>query len=164
MEQAYSSLPFTITNIVALFFVISAMKWPTIARVLIASIFVGAFAFNLFTAFNNPAAYLEFGEFTASRFYRSVILGPFSEHVQLYVTVIAVGQLLVGIFVCYKGQLMNIAMVGGIVFLLAICPLGAGSAFPAPLIMAMGFVILMFRKIRFNIYEIIYHKISYSGK
>lgn len=161
--EAYT-WPFTITNIVALFFVISAMKWPTAARILIGSIFVGAFAVNLFTALTNPSAYLEFGEFTPSAFYRSIILGPFSDHVQLYVSVIAVCQLFVGIFICFKGKPMNVAMAGAIIFLLAISPLGIGSAFPAPLIMALGLVILMFRKIRFNVYEIIYHKTGYSGR
>jgi hypothetical protein len=83
--------------------------------------------------------------------------------VQLYVFLIAIGQLLIGVFICYSGRLMNIAMSGGILFLLAISPLGYGAAFPAPLIMSLALVILMLRKIRFNIYEIIYHKTNYSN-
>jgi hypothetical protein len=164
MEHIYTSLPYTISNIVAIIIALSAMVWPTVARVLIGSIFVGAFAFNLFTAIENPSSYLEFGEFTSSEFYRSIILGPFSHHLQLYVILIAVCQLLIGVFICYKGKLMNIAIAGGILFLLAICPLGSGAAFPAPLIMSLGLIILMFRKIRFNIYEIVYYKTTYTGR
>lgn len=158
MEQDYTSLPYIISNSVAIIAMLCAMRWPTVARVFLSTIFIGAFAFNLFTAIMDPSAYLEFGEFTTNAFYRSFILGPFSYHVQLYVLLIAGCQLLVGVFISYKGPLMNIAMVGGIFFLLAISPLGFGAAFPAPMIMALALVILMFRKIRFNVYEIIYHE------
>ena len=58
---------------------------------------------------------------------------------------------------------MNIAMTGGIFFLLAISPLGYGAAFPSTLIMSLAFVILMGKKIRFNIYDIIYQKASISN-
>ncbi len=58
---------------------------------------------------------------------------------------------------------MNIAMIGGVVFLAAISPLGFGAAFPATFIMALALVVLLLKKIRFNIYEIIYQKTSYSN-
>ncbi len=163
MEQDYTSLPYIISNIVAVFVVISAMMWPTVARVLLSAIFIAAFALNLFTAIVQPSAYLYFGELSTNEFYRSIILGPFSEHIQLYVSVIAVCQLLIGVFIAYKGKLMNIAMVGGIFFLLAISPLGYGAAFPSTLIMSLAFVILFMKKIKFNIYDIIYQKTSYSN-
>jgi hypothetical protein len=158
MELNYTSSPYIISNVVAIATMLFAMRWPTIARVFLSTIFIGAFAFNLFTAIMDPSAYLEFGEFTSNSFYRSVILGPFSYHVQLYVLLIAICQLLIGVFISYKGTLMNIAMLAGIFFLLAISPLGFGAAFPAPMIMALALIILMFRKIRFNVYEIIYHE------
>lgn len=164
MEESLTSLPYNISNIVAVGIVISAMLWPTVARVLLSTIFIGAFALNLFTAIANPSAYLEFGEFTTSSFYRSIILGPFSYHVQLYVSLIAICQLLVGIFICYKGRLMNIAMISAVVFLIAISPLGFGSAFPAPMIMALALIILMLKRIRFNIYEIMYHQTIYTSR
>lgn len=164
MEQDYLSLPFIISNIVAIFAVISAMIWPTVARVLLGSIFVAAFVFNLFTATTNPSAYLYFAEVAAHPFYKSIILGPFSKHVQLYVIMIACCQLLIGVFIAYKGRLMNIAMAGGIVFLLAISPLKYGAAFPAPLIMSLALIILMGKGIKFNLYEIIYEKRSLSNR
>jgi hypothetical protein len=163
MEQAYTSAPLVITNAVAVFVVISAMLWPTISRILLSAIFIGAFALNLFTAIVNPSAYLEFGEFSTSDFYRSIILGPFSSHVTIYVSLIAICQLLIGVFISYKGNLMKIAMTGGIIFLLAISPLGYGAAFPAPLIMSLGLIILLSKRIRFNIYEIMYNKTNYSN-
>jgi hypothetical protein len=87
---------------------------------------------------------------------------PFSKHVQLYVGVIATAQLLIGVFIAYKGRAMKIAMICGIFFLLAISPLGYGSAFPSTLIMSLAFVILIGKKIDFNIYDIIYQRARYS--
>jgi hypothetical protein len=57
---------------------------------------------------------------------------------------------------------MKAAMAGAIVFLVAIAPLGIGSAFPSTLIMATAYVILLWRKVDFNIYEVIQRKVRYS--
>lgn len=158
MEQDITSTAFILTNLIAIAVAVTAMLWPTVARVLLSTIFIGAFAFNLFTAITYPSMYLEFGELTPNEFYRSIILGPFSSHVQLYVSIIAILQLFIGVFISYKGKLMIVAMSGGIVFLTAISPLGFGAAFPSTLILASALVILIFRGIKFNIYEIIYSR------
>jgi hypothetical protein len=158
MEQDLMSLPYIISNAVAVAIAITAMMWPTIARVLLSMIFVAAFALNLFTAITDPSVYMVFGELTPNEFYRSIIFGPFSKHSQVYVALIAFSQLLIGVFISYKGKLMKIAMIGGITFLLAISPLGFGAAFPCTLILAASFLILIGKGIRFNIYEIIYSK------
>lgn len=158
MEQDFTSLAYIISNIVAVLIVISAIIWPTVARVLLSTTFIAACAVNLFTAITQPSAYLQYGELTTNEFYRSIILGPFSRNVQLYVCIIAACQLLIGVFVAYKGKLMNIAMIGGILFLVAISPLGYGAAFPSTLIMALAFIVLMYRKTKLNIYDAIFHK------
>jgi hypothetical protein len=158
MEQDLMSTPYIISNAVAVAIAITAMMWPTIARVLLSSIFVAAFALNLFMAITDPSVYMIYGELTPNDFYRSIILGPFSRNPQVYVSLIAFGQLLIGVFISYNGKLMKIAMMGGITFLLAISPLGYGAAFPCTLILALSFLILMGKGIRFNIYQIIYSK------
>lgn len=50
-------------------------------------------------------------------------------------------------------------MIGAITFLIAIAPLGLGSAFPSTLIMASAYAILLFKKIDFSIYELVRHKV-----
>jgi hypothetical protein len=55
-------------------------------------------------------------------------------------------------------------MIGGILFLLAIAPLGAGSAFPAPLLLLLAYLILLRKKINFSLYELIHQKINYSNQ
>jgi hypothetical protein len=163
MEQEYTSLPYIISNIIAVFAAIAAMLWPTVARVLLSAIFIAASFFNAYTAFADPNLYLAFGELASNDFYRSIILGPFSRHIQLYILLIAVCQLLIGVFGSYKGRLMKIAMIGGVVFLLAIVPLGTGSAFPAPLMLALAYMTLLRKRIDFNIYEVLRQKVDYSN-
>jgi hypothetical protein len=158
MEQDMTSTPYILTNLIAFAVAFTAMLWPTVARILLSTIFIAAFAFNLFTAITHPTLYLEFGELTPSEFYRSIILGPFSTHPQGYVVFIAIIQLFIGVFISYKEKIMKVAMISGIVFLVAISPLGFGAAFPSTLILASALVILMFKRIKFNIYEIIYSR------
>ena len=158
------SIFYTITNLFAIVSALMAMRWPTIARVLFGSMFICAAVANSYIATSHPAAYLSFGELTLSGLYRSIILGPFAEHVQLYVLIIAACQLFIGIFTCYRGPLMTAAMIGGIVFLVAIAPLGEGSAFPSTLIMAIAFLILLFKKIDVNIYGLLRNKVKYSER
>jgi hypothetical protein len=164
MEHEVASLPYIISNSVAVFAAIAAILWPTVARVLLSAIFVCASLFNAYTAFVDPDLYLAFGEATSNELYRSIILGPFRKHVQLYIMLIAVGQLLIGVFGSYKGDLMKIAMTGGIIFLLAVAPLGAGSAFPASLILALAYLILLRKRINFSLYELIRQKVNYSNQ
>jgi hypothetical protein len=163
MEQDITSTPYILTNIIAIAVAITAMVWPTVSRILVSVIFIGAFALNLFTAITNPSIYLEFGELTPNEFYRSIILGPFAKHPQLYVVLIAVCQLFIGVFISYKERLMNVAIIGGVIFLGAISPLGFGAAFPSTLILASALIILLFKRIKFNIYEIIYSR-SHANK
>ncbi len=158
------SIPYTVTNIIAIASAIMAMQWPTSARVLLGAIFIGAACLNTYLAIVNPQVYVGYGEITASTLYRSVILGPFAAHAQRYVLMIAMCQLLIGAYTCYKGRPMNVAMIGGIIFLLAIAPLGIGSAFPSTLIMALAFVILLGRKIDLSIYELIRQKSNTHDK
>ncbi|HEY9045509.1 MAG TPA: hypothetical protein VIN08_06415 [Ohtaekwangia sp.] len=163
METDYTSVQYIVTNIIAILTTITVMLWPNAGRVLLSGIFIGAAAFNAFTAMENPSLYLVFGELTVSDFYRTIILGPFSRHTQLYIYGIAGCQLLIGAFLLYKGRLMKIAMVCAILFLLAIAPLGFGSAFPATLILSTAFLILMQKKIDYNIYEGPGKKVKYTS-
>ncbi|HPF67714.1 MAG TPA: hypothetical protein PLC20_08575, partial [Flavobacteriales bacterium] len=61
---------------------------------------------------------------------------------------IAFGQGLVALGLLGRGMLRRIAAIGGIVFLVAIAPLGVGSAFPSSLLLALGLFLSVFRKRR----------------
>jgi hypothetical protein len=57
----------------------------------------------------------------------------------LMIAAIAIGQLLLALAMLWKGWLFKLGTIGGIIFLVAIIPLGVGSAFPFPIITAMAF-------------------------
>ena len=160
MEYNYYYPPYIITNLVAIIILIMATTRPNIARIMLGIVFIGAFTVNLITAIFNPSTYLEFGEMTSSELYREIILGPFSQNTRLYIILIALCQLFIGLFTTYEGKSMRIAMIGGMIFLFAISPLGFGSAFPATLIMGIAYVILLFTKIDRNVYDSIQRKMT----
>jgi hypothetical protein len=56
---------------------------------------------------------------------------------------IAVGQLLIFLGLLFNKMWVRLACIGGIIFGLAIGPLGVGSAFPATISMAVSFFILL---------------------
>jgi hypothetical protein len=109
-------------------------------------LFIWAGIANLSTALNNPRVYLEYADFAILPFYRNFILGFFSRHISLFVAGIGISQLLIGIGLTLKGFVFKIACIGGIIFLMAILPLGFGSGSPAPLWWAIGLYLLSGKK------------------
>jgi len=131
-----------ISNLVALLMLWCSVKKPVIARLLFFLLFAWAGITNTLTSLNRPEVYLEYAEFAWLPVYRDFILGYFSEHARLFVLCIAVCQLLVAISMLMQGNLFRMGCAGGILFLLAILPLGWGSGSPSPLIWAFGLWVL----------------------
>jgi hypothetical protein len=59
------------------------------------------------------------------------------------VALIAVGQALIGALVLLSGRSLRLGLVGAIVFLVAVAPLGTGAGFPATLILAWAAGLLL---------------------
>ncbi|MGD8536865.1 MAG: hypothetical protein PVF66_13530 [Candidatus Aminicenantes bacterium] len=137
-------LPYTITHIITFSLIFICFKWPKIGKVAWGIIFILAGIFNVYTGISNPQAYVDYGQH-ALGFYQKFIYGLFSSHTLLIVSLIALGQILVGIFLLMKRTLFLLGIVGGIIFLVAISPLGIGSAFPSTLLMAFSLVLLYMR-------------------
>ena len=98
----------------------------------------------MYTGNSNPQAYVDYGQ-SAAGLYQKFIYGIFSSYTSLIVSLIASGQIIVGIFLLMKRTLFLLGIVGGIIFLVAISPLGIGSAFPSTLLMAISLVLLYLR-------------------
>lgn len=133
--------PILITNGVAVALVLLALKWPRITRTLFAVIFFAAGLFNAYTALTQPEVYLDYANMAALDLYRDFINGPFRAHAQTFVFLIAAGQIIVGTLLTQKGLLNRLGVTGGIVFFVAIAPLGIGSAFPSTLLMAAALLL-----------------------
>ena len=117
------------SNLAALLLLFLSWKRKNTARFLFAVLFIWASVTNWRTANSNPTVYLEYSEY-AIGIYQKVIHGYFASHITGIVSLIAAGQLLIGLGMLARGLIVKISCAGGIIFLLAIAPLGFGSAFP----------------------------------
>jgi hypothetical protein len=100
--------------------------------------------FNMYLGNSNPQKYVEYGQ-GAVGLYQKFIYGIFSSYTSLIVSLIALGQMLVGVFLLMKRALFKLGIFGGIIFLVSISPLGIGSAFPSTLLMSLSLVLLYSR-------------------
>ncbi len=138
-------IPILISNLFALILTLLCFSYSRFMRFLWGLIFMIAGIVNLITLYNDPSVYITgFGP-AAIDLYKDIIYGPFSKHPALYVSLIAIGQIIAGALMWSKKLWYNIGVFGGIVFLLGIAPLGVGSAFPSTLIMAIGLFALLFK-------------------
>lgn len=129
-------------NVLALFFSLAAVKWPRLARFLFFLLFSWACWLNWTTSQTKPNDYLQYAQFNFINWYTDFILGWFSKHIQLVVGIIAISQGLIAMSMFLKGCIYKIGCIGGIIFFLAITPLGVGSGFPCPAIFAIALGIL----------------------
>lgn len=112
---------------------------------MLAALFAAAAVVNVVTVLRVPGAYVEGFAPWAVPVYRSFITGPFARYELAFVSTIAVGQALVAALLLARPSLARIGAAGAVGFLLAIAPLGLGSAFPAPLTMAAAVVVMAVR-------------------
>jgi len=129
------------SNLVALLLLFLSWKRKNLARVLFAILFLWAAWTNWSTAHKDPNVYLEYGKY-AIGIYKTIIYGEFAKHITGYVSSIAIAQLLIGLGFLARGLIVKLSCIGGILFLLGIAPLGAGSAFPFSIIASFALFIL----------------------
>ena len=135
--------PYIISNIVFGLMIVCALKRPIVARIFLGGFFLWASYFNSTSALNSPEVYLNYARLDALPLYSSFINGFFSRHVTPLVCGIAAGQFLIFAGMVLNKHLTKLACIGGIIFGLAIAPLGVGSAFPSTVSMAIAFYILL---------------------
>mgnify|MGYP000928301910 CR=1 FL=1 len=126
-QQIYIAL--FASNAVALVLLLVSWKKKNLGRILFAVLFIWASWTNWKTAHDDPNVYLEYEKY-AIGFYKQIINGTFSEHITGYVSVIAIAQLLIGLGLLARGMIVKFSCIGGIIFLIAIAPLGLGAGFP----------------------------------
>ena len=142
LENQIFLVAYIISNALAIIFLVCSIIWPRVGRLLYVLLFAWASWANWNMAMNNPQDYLSYADLVFFPGYRSFILGWFSNHIQLSVGLIATAQGVIALLLAMKGFLYRVALIGGILFLVAIIPLGLGSAFPCTLILAIGLILL----------------------
>jgi hypothetical protein len=132
------------SNVLALLSILAAVKAPKVARVFFLMLFSWACWINSSMAVNTPWVYQDYAD-SAIPIYRQFIIGVFEAIVTPMVLIIAVCQGLIAISMLFKGKIFRTGCWGGIIFGLAVAPLGSYAAFPATLSMAIAFYILQKR-------------------
>jgi hypothetical protein len=135
-------IPYLISNLAAVLLALCSWKWPVAGRILYVLLFGGACWFNLTTSIQTPEVYLSYAQTAWLPLYYTFITGFFSEHITLFVSMIAVAQGFIAVSLLLKGIVFKTGALGAIIFLAGISPLGMGSAFPSTLIMALGIGLL----------------------
>jgi hypothetical protein len=135
-------VPFLISNIVAVVFLVAAWRWPRPTRWAAALVFLWAAVTNARIALATPEVYLESAMLTPVAIYRDFIVGWFSRYVQPMVLAIALGQLVIAALLAGPARSRWIGVAGALVFLAAIAPLGVGSAFPFSLTFGAALLVL----------------------
>lgn len=136
-------IPYIISNIVFLLSIVAAIRKPIWTRIFFAGFFLWAALFNFTTAIRSPGIYLTYADLNALPVYSKFINGFFSEHITEIVCSIAAAQFLIALGLILNKAWVKLACIGGIIFGLAIAPLGVGSGFPSTVSMAIAFFILL---------------------
>jgi hypothetical protein len=145
LKEDFIAVAYVISNILAVIMLGCSWKYSNLARVLYSALFGWACYLNISTALSTPEYYLEYSQVALLDFYVSFINGYFAGHIAAIVIAIAVYQLAIAISMWFKGWIFKTGCIGAIIFLIAIAPLGIGSAFPCTLIMAAGLLLLLRR-------------------
>jgi hypothetical protein len=138
-------IPYIISNIVFGLTIVGAIKKPIWTRIFLAGFFLWASYFNSTSSIKSSQIYLDYAELGALPIYSKFIKGFFSHYITPFVFTIAVGQFLIFLGLLLNKVWVKLACIGGIIFGLAIAPLGVGSAFPSTVCMAIAFYILLKR-------------------
>ncbi len=146
MHANIFSLTYLVANMVSLLVLIAAISRPAVARVMLSLIFIGAGLFNAVMGIREPALFMTYGAMTPLLAYEQFIYGAFRNNITAIVLSISICQLVAGIFIASRRTMMILGLIAVIIFLVAIAPLGAGSAFPSTLLLAAAAVILLFKE------------------
>jgi hypothetical protein len=139
------TLPYFALIAISLGVVWLSIKRHRLTRLLFILIFLLAGLINIFIAFTRPEVYQYYGGMAIVDFYRDFIYGYFKQHTIEIVSVIGLGQIAIAALLSTSGLLLKLGSTGGVIFFIAMAPLGFGSAFPATLILALALVFMQYR-------------------
>jgi len=136
--------PYLVSNAIALVLLGLSFRRPNWVRWLSVAIFGWAAYTNWRIADTRPLDYQTFGELTTVGAYRDFIHGWFRLHTAEMLEPIALGQAAIALMLIVNRRLTRrLAVFGAVVFLLAIAPLGVGSAFPFSITYSVGLLVML---------------------
>jgi hypothetical protein len=140
LEMLYGQI---LANVIAVLMVFLCWRWRVAGRLSFVLLFIWAGQYNLRAAFVVPEQYLAYASLATFTWYHEFILGFFAQHTTAVVASIAVGQLVVAVLMSLRGNAVYLGLIGAIISLIAIAPLGSAAAFPSTVIAAWGAILLL---------------------
>ncbi|OMP75195.1 hypothetical protein [[Flexibacter] sp. ATCC 35208] len=137
------SLAFLVSNAGAILILLISIWYKRAGRIIIALLFLIAALVNAWQATFKPDVYNVYELIAALPVYEYLIAEVLLIHITLYIILLMIIQLFIGIGILYNRKT---ALVAGIVYLLALAPLGAGSSFPCTVILAIAVILLLKRE------------------
>ena len=135
---------YLVSNAIALALLGLSFRRPNWVRWCSVAIFGWAAYTNWRIAMDRPLDYQKFGELTTLDVYRDFIHGWFRAHTAELLLPIAAGQLAIAVMLIVNRRITRrLAVFGGVVFLLAIAPLGVGSAFPFSITYGIALLVML---------------------
>lgn len=150
----FIAFAYVVINGFSLVQVIGSYRWPTVTRFVFFLVFAIAAIVNTRTVLDTPWSYQSYADY-AIPLYSRFILGPFDTIIRPVVLSIVVGQVFIAVSMFMKGFWFREGCFFGMIFCVAISPLGLGAAFPATLLMAVAFYRLYKHEDRQTIGEIV---------
>ena len=135
---------YLISNAIALLLLALSFRRANWVRWLSVAIFGWAAYTNSRIATTRPLDYQTFGDLTTSALYRDFIHGWFREHTATLLLPIAAGQLAIALMLAWNRRITRrLAVFGAVAFLVAIAPLGVGSAFPFSITYGVALLVML---------------------
>src|SRR6187549_713363 len=135
-------VPYAISQVVSIVFLIVAWNKTRWARWLFFALFLWASATNMYIGLTDPDSYLDNARF-AIPLYQDFINGWFSHYNHIIIPLIAIGQFFIAAGMLLHGWWVKLACIGSIIFLLSISPLMVGSAFPFSITVSIAAVLIL---------------------
>lgn len=132
------ALAYAASNLVAVAILFAAVTRPQVARWAIVALFAYAAIYNTWLGLTRPEEYQGFAELVLIPWYRDFIQGPLREHGNAIIPAIGAGQALCTVLLALGGRFVWAGAIGVCIFLLAIVPLGVGSAVPFSFLVSLA--------------------------
>ena len=145
MIEYDSLIPYLLTNAIALALVFLAFKRHRLTRLIFILIFLLAGLFNIFTIIAQPELFNYYADKAFLDIYRNFISGYFSQHIQEIVASIGLGQIIVATLLSAGGRWVHLGVIGGVIFFIALIPLGVSAAFPAMFLFILALILMQYR-------------------
>jgi hypothetical protein len=127
------------SNLVALVMLALSWGWRNLGRLSFVLLFFLAGLYNTRTAFVRPEEYVSLIRLS----YGSLALRLFLRHTTAIIAAIGIGQLVIAVLVSLRNLPVTLGLLGAVLFLMGITPLGAAAGFPTTLIMAIAALLLL---------------------